>query len=90
MSNRPKTEPTDVLRFLIHVFSLKQGFEHLDPFIPILVDQYDQAELNSALDYYTERRWIQHPSAKSEAGRAELRTLSGGSGFELMRLCAPL
>ncbi|XP_034239715.1 28S ribosomal protein S29, mitochondrial [Thrips palmi] len=68
----------------------KEGWEHIDPFIPIMVDKYDTAEMNSSLDFYIDRRWIQHPGGQTEAGRAELRSLCAGNGFELMNLCAPL
>ncbi|KAE8752602.1 hypothetical protein FOCC_FOCC000724 [Frankliniella occidentalis] len=68
----------------------KEGWEHLDPFIPINVEEYNTAETNSALDYYIDRRWIQHPGAQSESGRAELRAMCGGNGLELLKLCAPL
>lgn len=55
-----------------------------------MVDKYETAEMNSSLDFYVDRRWIQHPAGETEEGRAELRTLCAGNGHELLNLCAPL
>lgn len=61
----------------------KEGWEHLDPFIPIHVDKYNAAELNSAIEYYIDRRWIQHPSGKTKEGIAELSALCAGNVFHI-------
>ncbi|KAK3923129.1 28S ribosomal protein S29, mitochondrial [Frankliniella fusca] len=84
------TDPFNAESFLPLYLLGKEGLEHLDPFIPINVERYNTAELNSAIDYYIDRHWIQHPAAKSEQGRAELRIMSGGNAHELMKICAPL
>ncbi|XP_063239134.1 small ribosomal subunit protein mS29 [Bacillus rossius redtenbacheri] len=68
----------------------KQGFEHLDPFIPIRVVEYNEKEIESCLQYYIERRWLQHESGRTEAGRKELEFLSGRNPLRLMTLCSPL
>lgn len=67
-----------------------QGWEHTDPFIPVEVRKWDTAELNALLDYLCDRHWLQHPSAKTEEGRAELRTLCAGNAKELLKICEPL
>ncbi|XP_048367237.1 28S ribosomal protein S29, mitochondrial [Sphaerodactylus townsendi] len=43
----------------------KEGFEALDPFVPIRVDNYTDLEFESCYQYYLERRWLQHESGKS-------------------------
>lgn len=68
----------------------KDGWEHLDPFIPVEVGKYDLAEINSTIDYFIDRRWIQIPEGKNEAGRAELAALCNGNGYDLMKICARL
>lgn len=64
----------------------KDGFEHLDPFIPILVPSYSEKELVSCLNYFRERRWIQPYKGQDE----ELFTLTAGNPYKLMELCYSL
>lgn len=56
---------------LFHLFKLMtwfiskfQGFELLDPFVPILVEQYSEKEIESAIDYYIDRLWINSEKGK--------------------------
>ncbi|XP_057370312.1 small ribosomal subunit protein mS29-like [Daphnia carinata] len=67
----------------------KQGFEHLDPFIPIEVPNYNEKEFHSQIDYYIERNWLQQPKARTDRGRAELSFTSGNHPLSLMKLVAP-
>ncbi|XP_055842839.1 28S ribosomal protein S29, mitochondrial [Episyrphus balteatus] len=65
----------------------KEGFEHLDPFVPIRVDNFNEKEFKSCIDYYLDRRWIQN----NEPGfDQELKYLSASNPFRLMNICAPL
>lgn len=64
----------------------KEGFEHLDPFVPILVSEYSEKELVSCVNYYRERRWIQPYPGHAE----ELFFLSGGNPYKVMELCKSL
>lgn len=64
----------------------KDGFEHLDPFIPVEVGEYTEKELKSCLDYYRERKWIQvHPGQDKELG-----FLSACNPYRIMLLSGPL
>lgn len=65
----------------------KDGFEHLDPFIPIRVDNYNEKEIQSCIDYYVNRKWIQNVGPGFET---ELRYLSANNPYRLMNVCAPL
>uniref|UniRef100_A0A2K5RS29 Small ribosomal subunit protein mS29 n=2 Tax=Cebus imitator TaxID=2715852 RepID=A0A2K5RS29_CEBIM len=38
----------------------KEGFDALDPFIPILVSNYNPKEFESCIQYYLENNWLQH------------------------------
>ncbi|XP_058876419.1 small ribosomal subunit protein mS29-like isoform X1 [Acipenser ruthenus] len=38
----------------------KEGFDFLDPFLPVLVPAYSEKEFESSYQYYRDRRWIQH------------------------------
>ncbi|KAK9512220.1 hypothetical protein O3M35_000689 [Rhynocoris fuscipes] len=60
----------------------KTGFEHIDPFIPVEVKEYSDIELNSILDYYEDRRWLQRTS-----GRHELSFLTNNNPYQLMNVC---
>ncbi|XP_035227409.1 28S ribosomal protein S29, mitochondrial-like isoform X1 [Stegodyphus dumicola] len=68
----------------------KEGFELLDPFIPIQTKHYTEKEAESALDYYTNRLWIQSEEARSEDGRKQLKFLSGYNPLILMKICDPI
>nr|CAG4650143.1 EOG090X05V1 [Sida crystallina] len=67
----------------------KQGFEHLDPFIPIHVSNYNAKEIHSQISYYIDRHWLVQPKAHTEAGRLELQHASGANPYNLMQLVAP-
>ena len=56
----------------------------LDPFVPVYVDKFNDAELNNFINYYAEKKWLQHPEATSPDGRQELKYMSCNNGFELM------
>lgn len=62
-----------------------QGFEHIDPFIPVMVPELSTVEFNNMLDYYEEKRWLQ-----KTGGRKELEFLTSKLPGELMNRCAPL
>jgi small subunit ribosomal protein S29 len=67
-----------------------QGFEHLDPFVPICVREYNERELESCLDYYIDRRWLQNEKSCTEEGRKEFKYLCDMNPRRLMHICAPL
>ncbi|XP_018327200.1 28S ribosomal protein S29, mitochondrial [Agrilus planipennis] len=64
----------------------KDGFEHLDPFIPVLVNGYSNKEFLSCMNYYRERRWVQPLPGLDD----ELSVISSSNPYKLMQLCAPL
>ncbi|KAL8184481.1 UNVERIFIED_CONTAM: 28S ribosomal protein S29, mitochondrial [Gekko kuhli] len=66
----------------------KEGFETLDPFVPIQAHNYTDLEFESCYQYYLERRWLQHEKASTNEGRLELRFLSGGNPGEFERISA--
>lgn len=68
----------------------KEGFDALDPFIPILVSNYNPKEFESCIQYYLENNWLQHEKAHTEEGKKELLFLSSGNPGVLERLCASL
>ncbi|XP_032938583.1 28S ribosomal protein S29, mitochondrial isoform X1 [Catharus ustulatus] len=68
----------------------KEGFDALDPFVPIPVPNYSPKEFESCYGYYLERRWLQHEKARTEDGKAELQFLSGSNPRQLDRLAGPL
>lgn len=64
----------------------KEGFEHLDPFVPIHVDKYTPKEFISCMDYYRERKWIRYFPQQNE----EMALLSVYNPYKLMQLCEPM
>ncbi|XP_004589068.2 small ribosomal subunit protein mS29 [Ochotona princeps] len=68
----------------------KEGFDALDPFIPILVNNYNPKEFESCIQYYLENSWLQHEKAHTEDGKQELLFLSHANPGQLERLCAYL
>lgn len=68
----------------------KEGFDALDPFVPILVSNYNPKEFESSFQYYLENNWLQHEKASTEEGKKELLFLSNSNPEQLERLCAYL
>ncbi|XP_030330098.1 28S ribosomal protein S29, mitochondrial isoform X1 [Strigops habroptila] len=68
----------------------KEGFDALDPFVPIPVPNYSPREFESCYRYYLDRKWLQHENARTEDGKEELRFLSGSNPRQLDRLAGPL
>ncbi|XP_071039776.1 small ribosomal subunit protein mS29 isoform X2 [Parasteatoda tepidariorum] len=73
-----------------HYLLGKEGFELLDPFIPINTSIFTDKELMSTIDYYCDRLWIQSEHARSDEGRQQLKFLSGNNPMMLKKLCDPL
>ncbi|XP_067131890.1 small ribosomal subunit protein mS29 [Centruroides vittatus] len=73
-----------------HALLGKEGFDCLDPFVPILVENYTEKEIDSCLDYYVDRMWIQNENGRGETGRKELKFLSGYNPRSLQKICAPI
>lgn len=62
----------------------KEGFEHLDPFIPVLVEDYNVAEFDSMIEYYKDRKWIRNITS---SGQRELELITNRNPFVLMDQC---
>lgn len=65
----------------------REGFEHLDPFVPIRHENYTEKEYESCIAYYVNRRWIQNVS---DGFDKELKFLSDRNPYKLMDLCKAL
>lgn len=65
----------------------KLGMEFFEPFVPVHVPKYSEKEMESCLDYYVDRAYIQNPKGRTPEGRAELKFLSGYNPMELGHLC---
>ncbi|XP_066539643.1 28S ribosomal protein S29, mitochondrial [Hoplias malabaricus] len=66
----------------------EEGFDSMDPFVPIPVSNYSDQEFESCYLYYTDRNWLQHPHSRTEEGKKELQFLSNRNPAVLERLCA--
>lgn len=64
---------------------LSQGFELLDPFIPVEVPKLSEMEFHNMLDYYEDRRYLQ-----KFGNREELEYLSARVPRELRKFVASL
>ncbi|XP_014467500.1 PREDICTED: 28S ribosomal protein S29, mitochondrial [Dinoponera quadriceps] len=63
----------------------KEGFEHLDPFLPVQVDEYNSAEFDSMIEYYKERKWIRSITPE---GQKELELITNKNPLTLMKQCS--
>ncbi|NXA57006.1 RT29 protein, partial [Nothocercus julius] len=50
--------------YLPHELLGKEGFDALDPFVPIHVPNYSPQEFESCYEYYLDRRWLQHENGR--------------------------
>lgn len=59
------------------------GFQQLDPFLPIHVPIYNEREAFSCIEYFRDRRWIHSERGSTEEGRRELLAISGNHPWQL-------
>lgn len=50
---------------VFHPSPLQEGFDALDPFLPILISNYNPKEFESSFQYYLENNWLQHEKGQS-------------------------
>lgn len=65
----------------------KEGFDHLDPYLPIMIENYNEDELNAVVEYYKNRKWIRDLSPD---GKKELKLISGSNPYKLREYCRGL
>ncbi|KAA0198723.1 hypothetical protein HAZT_HAZT005111 [Hyalella azteca] len=68
----------------------QEGWEALDPFVPVPVPEYSPEEFESAFAYLASKHWIQKHEALTPDGRALIAALSERNPDYLLRICAPL
>lgn len=68
----------------------KEGFEALDPFVPIQVSNFTDREFEGCYRYYQEHKWLQHSQATTDEGRLEIRFLTGRNPGLMERMCSYL
>uniref|UniRef100_UPI00358F19AA small ribosomal subunit protein mS29 isoform X2 n=1 Tax=Myxine glutinosa TaxID=7769 RepID=UPI00358F19AA len=66
----------------------QEGFDAVDPFVPINVRNYSEKEFESCYMYYLERKWLQHEHVKTEAGKQELKFLCNKNPATMEKLSA--
>ncbi|KAH8275544.1 hypothetical protein KR026_010058 [Drosophila bipectinata] len=64
-----------------------EGFEHLDPFVPIHVENYSDKEFHSYINYYLDRHWI---NKKPKGFEEQLKFMSNKNPYSLMQLVRAL
>lgn len=60
----------------------------MDPFVPVLVPNYTNSELDAVMHFYAEHNWFSNPAALESDGRAEIVFLSDANPRELARVSA--
>lgn len=65
----------------------KEGFEHLDPFLPISIGNYDNEEFEMIIEYYKDRKWLRDISPD---GVREVQLLTAGNPLKITEFCAGL
>lgn len=63
----------------------QEGWELLNPFVPVQIGRYTKSEMDVMIDYYLDRKYIQDVSG-TEAGRAETHFLTGRHPKDFMQL----
>ena len=58
------------------------GWEAMDPFIPVHVPAYSEGEADVMIDYLADKKYIR-PVATTEAGRAEIKFITGRKPLDL-------
>ncbi|XP_076177165.1 mitochondrial ribosomal protein S29 [Ptiloglossa arizonensis] len=61
-----------------------EGFDYLDPFLPICVENYSCNEFATIMEYYKDRKWVRNITT---AGQRELELVSNRNPFELWLRC---
>ncbi|CAL1533689.1 unnamed protein product [Lymnaea stagnalis] len=73
------------------LYVLKQeGFEALDPFVPILVPEYTDKEALSNINYFIDHNWIQNDHGKTDEGKKEIIFVSNHNPLSLHKICSSL
>ncbi|XP_017008016.2 small ribosomal subunit protein mS29 [Drosophila takahashii] len=65
----------------------QEGFEHLDPFVPIHVENYTDKEFHSYINYYLDRHWI---NKTPQGFEEQLKFMSNKNPYSLMQLVRAL
>lgn len=73
---------SDLPKYLLR----RTGFEHLDPFVPMRVNTYNDLEFENAINYYKDRKWITDYNSIDK----DLKFLTGRNGYSLREMTAPL
>lgn len=58
----------------------REGFEHLDPFIPVHVDLYNDLEFQNVINYYLDRKFLINYEPDFDE---QLKFMSGKNGLDL-------
>lgn len=68
----------------------EEGFDRMDPFVPVTVSNYSEKEFESCYLYYQDRQWLQHSQSRNEEGKKELVFLSDRNPSMFERICSSL
>uniref|UniRef100_A0AAY4AMC0 Small ribosomal subunit protein mS29 n=1 Tax=Denticeps clupeoides TaxID=299321 RepID=A0AAY4AMC0_9TELE len=68
---------TSRLSYLPQELLGQEGFDKMDPFVPVPVSNYTEKEFESCYLYYMDRNWLQHPNSKCEC----VNTSGGNAGW---------
>ncbi|CAI4224127.1 unnamed protein product [Auanema sp. JU1783] len=66
----------------------EEGFETIEPFVPVETSQYSKEELTNIYKYYFDKKWISSAEGRSEAGKLQMMHLSGFNPHYFERLAA--
>lgn len=65
-----------------------EGFDAIDPFVPIETPLYSEEELSNLYDYYKEKMWIATKLGRTDRARKEMMYISAFNPYNFERLCA--
>ena len=65
----------------------EEGWRLMDPFVPVEVENFSEAEMDAMIDYYIERGWL-GSNCGTKAGRQEIHFLTGRNPGDFFKFSA--
>lgn len=79
-------QPSNSLKYLPLDLLSQDGFEHIDPFLPVYVADYDDKEFFASLQYFFDKKWFINPYSQTVEGIKEIKALSCMNPLEIYKL----
>ena len=78
--------PSNSLKYLPLDLLGQEGFEHIDPFLPVFVQDYDEKEFHASLRFFFDNKWFAKPYSQTIDGIREIKALSCMNPLEIYKI----